>query len=193
MIDAEGLDALSMRGLGAALGVEAMALYHHFASKGELLDAVAERLMLGVEAPGREAGDPFERIREGARSYRRAAIEHPHAFVLLTTRRFTTERSLAQLERILEPFFDAGLDARTAAHMFRLVGYYAGGAGHAEIASRAQQPDATPVRMESLAEPARFPLATAVAPHLRLRELDALLERGLDAIVGVIREAAARA
>src|SRR5512139_2076634 len=33
-IDAKGLDGFSMRGLGTALGVEAMALYHHFPSKG---------------------------------------------------------------------------------------------------------------------------------------------------------------
>src|SRR3981189_2170177 len=52
LIAERGLDGLSMRGLGEALGVEAMSLYHWFASKDRLLDAVADRLLAkGVVPP----------------------------------------------------------------------------------------------------------------------------------------------
>jgi hypothetical protein len=37
--DRHGIEALTMRGLASELGVEAMSLYHHFASKDALLDA----------------------------------------------------------------------------------------------------------------------------------------------------------
>ena len=40
--DADGIEALSMRKLGQALGVEAMSLYNHVASKGELVAALAD-------------------------------------------------------------------------------------------------------------------------------------------------------
>lgn len=40
--DSEGLDALTMRRLGSALGVEAMSLYHHVRGKDALLAGVAE-------------------------------------------------------------------------------------------------------------------------------------------------------
>src|SRR5882724_11694288 len=51
LIAERGLEGLSMRGLGEALGVEAMSLYHWFASKDRLLDAVADRLLAKVVAP----------------------------------------------------------------------------------------------------------------------------------------------
>ncbi len=44
LIDERGLDQLSMRKLGAELGVEAMSLYNHVDNKDDLLDAVADRL-----------------------------------------------------------------------------------------------------------------------------------------------------
>ncbi len=50
-LDAEGLDALTMRKLGAALNVHGGALYRHFPSKEALLDAVADKIVEGVDAP----------------------------------------------------------------------------------------------------------------------------------------------
>ena len=47
-IDANGLPGLTMRRLGAQLGVEAMALYRYVPSKEELLDAVVESLVAQV-------------------------------------------------------------------------------------------------------------------------------------------------
>jgi AcrR family transcriptional regulator len=40
LVDREGLGALSMRRIGVALGVEAMALYHHFPNKEALLEGL---------------------------------------------------------------------------------------------------------------------------------------------------------
>lgn len=189
LIDEGGVDGLTMRSLGASLGVEAMALYHHFASKGALLDAVAEALMVEADPPGREVVDPYERIRIGTRRYRLVAVTHPRAFVLLTTRRFATRRSFELMERILEAFGDAGFDAAMSARLFRLAGYYAGGAGHAEIASRAAQSDPTPIVMEAFRDAAEFPRVAAAAPHLRLENLDAVFEDGLDRLIDAIRRA----
>lgn len=188
MIDEAGVEGLSMRALGASLGVEAMALYHHFPSRGALLDAVAEALMVEADPPGREVADPYERIRIGARRYRLVAASHPRAFVLLTTRRFATRRSFELLERLLEAFGDAGFDAAMSARLFRLTGYFAGGAGHAEIASRAAQADPTPLVMETF-DDAAFPRVAAAAPHLRLANLEAIFEDGLDRLIDAIRRA----
>lgn len=51
LLDAEGLDGLTMRKLGLALNVQAGALYRHFPHKEALLDAMADELLDGVEAP----------------------------------------------------------------------------------------------------------------------------------------------
>ena len=44
--------ALTMRRLGAELGVEAMALYKHVSSKDDMLDGMVELVVSRIEAPG---------------------------------------------------------------------------------------------------------------------------------------------
>ena len=81
-IDRECLADLSMRKLGAELGVEAMSLYRYFPSKSQLLDAVVERVAGGIEAPAGEA-DWTDGVRRFARSLRDVGREHPRIFPLI--------------------------------------------------------------------------------------------------------------
>jgi TetR/AcrR family tetracycline transcriptional repressor len=50
LLDADGLDALTMRKLATRLGVQPGALYWHFAGKQALLDAMADRFLEGFTA-----------------------------------------------------------------------------------------------------------------------------------------------
>src|SRR5208337_4377183 len=45
LVDRDGLDALSMRRLGAELGVDPMAIYYHIPNKQALLEAIVEAVM----------------------------------------------------------------------------------------------------------------------------------------------------
>ena len=182
IIDADGLNRLSMRRLGAELGVEGMAIYHHFHSKAELLDGVLELLLEELAVPPDGEGTPLERLRRLFEATRAVAIRHPHAFLLLPTRRFNTPRAFEYYERLLGLFREAGFDARESARFWRLLAGYVTGAGLAEIGSRAQQPDATPVKLETFFEPERFPLVTAIVPELRVGNLNAIFAFGLDVI-----------
>jgi AcrR family transcriptional regulator len=56
LADARGIDALSMRSLGAELGVEAMSLYHHVSNKDDLLAALVDRVFAEVELPADDDG-----------------------------------------------------------------------------------------------------------------------------------------
>jgi AcrR family transcriptional regulator len=188
LIDADGLEQLSMRRLGSGLGVEAMALYHHFRSKAELLDGVLELLLEELEPPPDASGTPLERLRRTFEAARALAIRHPHAFLLLPTRRFNTDRALEYYERLLALFREAGFDAKLSARFFRLLAGYVTGAGLAEIGSRAQQPDATPSRLEQFAEAKRFPLVASIAPELRVANLDAIFRFGMDVIFAAMAE-----
>ena len=49
LLDAEGLDGLTTRKLGASLNIDGSALYRHFPNKEALLDAIADRLVEGVD------------------------------------------------------------------------------------------------------------------------------------------------
>jgi AcrR family transcriptional regulator len=52
--DADGIEALSMRKLGQALGVEAMSLYNHVANKGELVAEMVDRVVEEFDLPDDE-------------------------------------------------------------------------------------------------------------------------------------------
>lgn len=76
LLDAEGLDGLTMRKLGAALNVQGGALYRHFPSKEALLDAMAERLLAGVGAPLPPDAPWLAQVRELAERLHTALLSH---------------------------------------------------------------------------------------------------------------------
>src|ERR687884_354962 len=54
LADRGGVEALSMRKLGQALGVEAMSLYNHVANKGALVSGMVDRVVEQFELPDDE-------------------------------------------------------------------------------------------------------------------------------------------
>lgn len=76
VLDERGLDGVSLRAIAAHLGIRQPALYHHFASKAELLDAVANEILARrhtdrLPASG-EQWDVF--VARNAQSMRRAML-----------------------------------------------------------------------------------------------------------------------
>ena len=129
LIDRAGLDALSMRKLGAALGVEAMALYHHFRGKEQLLGAVAERLDEEVADTLDTAGDWLAGLRQMARGCRIVARRHPTAVPLLAQRE---PGEKAYLYVVSERLHAAGVDPVLATLILHVVDCYAMGAALSE-------------------------------------------------------------
>jgi TetR/AcrR family tetracycline transcriptional repressor len=117
VLDTYGLADLTMRRLGAELGVQPSALYHHFVNKQTLLAAVADELLLrGRRAPRPDAWDQrvvtvCTELRDAMLAYRDGAevVATVHAFGL------GAEAPYAELVGALA---DGGFDdelARTAA------------------------------------------------------------------------------
>src|SRR5690625_7831205 len=67
IIDRDGLQGLSMRRLGAALGVEAMTIYHYVPNKDALLDGVLEEASRRSQPPGPWTGSWQAQLRADAR------------------------------------------------------------------------------------------------------------------------------
>lgn len=97
IIDAQGLDAITLRDLTQRLGTSRTAVYRHFASK--------EALILGVIEKGYEQLDSLftpifqdrihtvaERFERMGRAYLDFAIEHPNLYRLLFGEKFRQER-----------------------------------------------------------------------------------------------------
>jgi AcrR family transcriptional regulator len=117
LVDREGIDALSMRRLGAALGVEAMSLYRHFPSKNALLEALAARLLAELEVPPARGTVWQESFRALARGYRSLLLRHPNAIPLLATLQLSSPGALAAAGAVLSLLSSGGFDARTSLYV----------------------------------------------------------------------------
>ncbi len=82
ILDADGLDALSMRRLASDLGVEAASLYHHVANKQDLLDGVIARARTQMNVTADPYGDWRPFLDEVFAEYRRLLIAHPNLMSL---------------------------------------------------------------------------------------------------------------
>lgn len=136
LIDQQGIEQLSMRKLGAALGVEAMALYHHFSNKAELLDGILDSLLRQMEQTLPESGPPLDSIRAICLAVRQLALDHPHIFPSLIERRLGSQRALYCHERMLRLFRHAGLDDEQALRYLHVVSNFTIGGAFADIANR---------------------------------------------------------
>ncbi len=175
LIDQDGLAEFSVRKLGRALGCEAMAIYWYYPSKDALLDAVVDQLMARVThvVTTCTAGDWIGALREVAHAYRGLAHDHPRAFPLLATRRFSSEGTYAFLEKLFELAERQHIDDRVAARFYRVVSSYCNGFALNELATPPQAPATTALRR-------RFPRTAAVSTWLEPRYLDEIFTFGLE-------------
>lgn len=133
-IDEHGLAALSMRKLGAELGVEAMSLYNHVANKDDLLDAVSEILYGDVLARlDRTLSAWQDELRDLARTFRRVATEHQNAIPIFLDRVTPSRVKYEFLARCFGIFTSAGFDTKEAAVAFDISASWALGAIRQEL------------------------------------------------------------
>lgn len=189
-VDREGLEALSMRKLGAELGVEAMSLYNHVPNKGALFDGMVDLLLGELEVPS-EDRDWEERIRDAYRRFRYLAHEHPNVFPLFVVRPPETMDGAWLVEEFLKTLRKAGFDARTALHAFRTLSSYTVGYAIAEIRGFAMEPAGSQPGAWQL--PAKdFPHISELKFYLKEVDRDAEFEFGLDLIFAGLRARLAR-
>jgi AcrR family transcriptional regulator len=184
VMDAEGLEAVSMRRVAREVGVEAMSLYHHVRDKDDLLQGICNEVMSSFQFPG-TSGDWVERAKAGARAWRRLLQEHPDVMRLFAETHGPLPLavdSLRPTEFALGLFKEAGLSDRDTVQAFHSFGGYIQGfvmmeggsikdARHGEHFAEAEiSPDA-------------FPVLTAVSRYWGECEPDEQFEFGLDLLV----------
>jgi AcrR family transcriptional regulator len=185
LADADGLDAVSLRKVAAALEVGPMRLYSYIASKEELLDLLVD----AVYAEIRPAGDGWrEVLRSHAEATRRAVHEHEWLADLMGGRPQLGPHALANGETVVAAL--GAVDVDDVMPVTGAVNAYVIGAVRREIAERRAeratgmdqqrwQASRGPYLMRTFAT-GRFPaLATVVhdAAHL---DADQTFRIGLD-------------
>jgi AcrR family transcriptional regulator len=137
-----------MRKLGQELGVEAMALYYHFANREAIVDGLIDLVFGEVSVPP-GLGDWKAEMRERAISLRDALLRHRWAIGLMESRRNPGPANLRHHDAVIGSLRAGGMDIAMAAHVYSLLDAYVYGfaltkmnlpfdTGGAEIAEVAQ-------------------------------------------------------
>lgn len=83
VIDAQGLQSLSLELVAKRLGVKAPSLYYHFKDKNELLSEVVLLLLREIEPPKVDENDWEKTLVRLCKSTRQSLLRHPNAVPLL--------------------------------------------------------------------------------------------------------------
>ena len=115
IVDAGGMEALTMRRLAAELDVDPMAIYHHLPNKRALVRALVAEVFGGLNRSlaRMHHGDWRDRVRAFARAYLGVARAHPGLVLHLVTEADAATTEIAAASEVLyAALADAGLDAR---------------------------------------------------------------------------------
>jgi AcrR family transcriptional regulator len=185
-IDDSGLAGLSMRRLGAALGVEAMSLYRYVPGRENLLDAVVDKVMVDLGddpavllAPEDGWQDFLQRLAHGVR---RVALAHPRVFPLVASRPPEAPwlrpplRSLTWVEAFLDGLTGEGFSDEAALGAYRAFTSFL--LGHLLLEVSVHGADVGPLDVLEGGED----LPTSLAPYPSVRRLQQALTEDHSAV-----------
>ena len=177
LVDAEGVESLSMRRLAAVFGVTPMAVYNHVRDRADLLDGVADLVAREIGRPSGRWGWR-RRLRAVLHATRAVCLAHPAAIPLLQGAQSLTPTLLTPAETALEALEDAGLRPVAAWTAWTaLIGLTFGHAS-SELAGHMRGPAAGRGALDSAAFPRIAALHAAPA-----FDWDRAFDRALDALI----------
>ncbi|WP_033345880.1 TetR/AcrR family transcriptional regulator C-terminal domain-containing protein [Catenuloplanes japonicus] len=136
LLDDDGLDGLTMRKLGARLGVQAGAIYWHFKDKEALLGAMADRIIGEALDPPLAPGTWDAQLTEYAMRARRAFLAHRDGARVVSGTYVQEQNTVYAGEMGVRLLTDAGFPLDRAGWVLFALEYYI--LGHT-IEEQAQQ------------------------------------------------------
>jgi AcrR family transcriptional regulator len=193
VMDAEGLEAVTMRRLGRELGVEAMSLYNHVKDKEAILDGILETVMAEFEFP-EETGDWEADVRAGVRAWRRLMIAHPTVIALFAESKHpaSSPERLRPMEWAFEILGRGGLSEVEVVHAFRAFGGYIMGSVLNEVANPVpgmgdRDHRAEHEQLAGALPPTEFPNLVRLLPLMAECDAEVDFEFGLDLLIAGLR------
>ncbi len=188
--DRQGIASISTRKLGQELGVEGMALYHHFRNKGEVLDGMTDLVFSEIDLPPSGA-DWKLALRNRAMSARQVLARHPWAIGLMGSGANPGPANLHHHDAMLGSLLAAGFAITTAAHAYRLLDSYIHGFALQEANLPLRDPKQAPDVTRSMLEPYppnEYPNLGAMVEHAMSAggEQGDEFEFGLDVILDAL-------
>jgi AcrR family transcriptional regulator len=137
LADAEGLAAVTLRGVAQRVGVTAMALYGYFPDKDSLLDAMADRVIGEVfPGPSLTLAGWRERLQAAAELVRVVAREHPSLIQYAFTKPAQTPYTMRVVEFTYQALLDAGVPHAQIPRLERFVSTFVMGWALSEASGR---------------------------------------------------------
>jgi AcrR family transcriptional regulator len=175
LADDSGIESLTMRKLGQALGVEAMSLYYHVANKDALLDGMVDLVFAEIELPA--AGTDWKSaMRRRAMSARAALRRHPWAIGLMESRRTPGSANIRHHDAVIGCLREAGFSVALTAHAYSLLDSYIYGFALQE----ASLPVTTPQETAEVARSIMAEFPADAYPHLAELAVQHVLQPGYD-------------
>ena len=175
LADGNGIASLTMRKLGQAVGVEAMSLYNHIASKDDLLDGMIDGVFSEIDLPsGRDGWQAAMRRR--AISVRTVLSRHPWAIGLMESRTSPGPATLRHHDAVIGCLRGAGFSIALAAHAYSALDSYIYGFALQER----DLPFDTPQETTELARAMLAQFPAEEYPHLAEFTLEHVLRPGYD-------------
>jgi AcrR family transcriptional regulator len=120
LVDDGGIDSLTMRKLGQALGFEAMSLYTHVANKDDVIDGILDLVLAQGELPS-PSGNWDRAVRASAVSVHAALRRHPWASAVVMAPGRLRPARLRYMDSLLGRIREAGFSAETTYHAYHVL------------------------------------------------------------------------
>ncbi len=198
-LDEHGRDQLTMRRLGAELGVEAMALYRYVPGREQLLDGVVEYLMdelYAMTITGNYVATWQEFLQQMAHGVRTVAVEHPKIFPLVASRPPSAPwlrpplRSLRWVEGFLNGLDHYGFSAEESVTVYRSFSIFLLGHLLLEVGTTGGEPEMSAqadIEFFESNDVSNYPRLLGMAAELSASSYDLEFEDSLEDLINRIQ------
>ncbi|MEV0670472.1 TetR/AcrR family transcriptional regulator [Mycobacterium sp. NPDC050441] len=185
LIEKDGVEAFSMRGLAERIGVAVTSIYWHIGGRDALFDSLVDRLVAEMAGLPMEGDTPVNRIAALARNQRSLLIRRQHLLGVAHERDRTPTLFLPVQQRLATELSELGVTGARAALVLRAVEVHV-------ISSAVMQFSAVRGPRHQEEDPslwtADWPDQDLVAALQSPTDYDAVFEYGLDALLAPLRQ-----
>ena len=197
LLDEEGIAGFSLPKLGRVLGADPTAVYRHFASKDDMVLAIADRLIEEAMAGMEPRACWVDTVMEGIRRLRAVYLAHPAAASLSASRTTRGPGEMQAVNFLIGAVLEAGFEGAEAVRIYRALGdfslFWAGGeAGFLALDQRAQATERAAWAAYLAVDRTEFPHIWQVRLELPEVADDAIFDTILSLVIGGLMQRAPR-
>ena len=185
MVELDGVQAFTMRGLADQLGVAVTSIYWHIGGRDKLFDGLVEGLLGQMAHLPTTGEDPVDRIASLARSQRRVLIEKQHILAIAHERDRTPQLFLPIQQALAADLAELGVTGTDAALVLRAIQVHV-------ISSAVMQFSAVRGAKHDEEDPSlwanAWPDQALVEALQSPTDYDAVFEYGLNALLAPLRD-----